>query len=135
MKVQDFMNKDVIACTPNEKLTTILNKLRLFRISGMPVSEGRVIKGIISEKDILKKIQGMTNDLCTNLEEAQNQTELVVADVMTRDVVTVTPAENIDTVVNLMMKRKINRIPVVVDGKIVGIVTRGDIISALAESG
>ncbi len=135
MKVQDFMNKDVIVCAPNEKLTTILNKLRLFRISGMPVSEGRIIKGIISEKDILKKIQGMTNDLSTSLEEAQNTTELVVADVMTRDVVTVAPAENIDTVVNLMMKRKINRIPVVVDGKIVGIVTRGDIISALAESG
>ncbi len=133
MKVHDFMNKNVIVCNPNEKITAILNKLRLFRISGMPVSEGKVIRGIISEKDILAKIQGMTDGGSISLDDALKRTDLVVADVMTRDVVSVGPAENIDTVVNLMMKRKINRIPVVVDGKIVGIVTRGDIIRALAE--
>ncbi len=135
MKVQDFMNRKVIACNPREKITTVLNKLRLFRISGMPVSEGKFIKGIISEKDILNKIQAMTNDGAVSLEEAFKGTDSLVSDVMTRDVVTVAPADTIDTVVNLMTKRNINRVPVVVEGRIVGIVARGDIISALAEWG
>jgi CBS domain-containing protein len=135
MKVHDFMNRNVIACNPKEKITIILNKLRLFRISGMPVSDGKSIKGIISEKDILNKIQEITKETSVNLEQALKKADFPVGDVMTRDVVTVAPADSIDTVVNLMIKRKINRIPVVVEGKIVGIVTRGDIISALAELG
>lgn len=135
MKVHDFMNRKVITCHPHEKITNILNKLRLFHISGMPVREGNTIKGIISEKDVLNKIQAMTEDGSMGLEEAIEKADLVVGDVMVRDVVTVAPADTIDTVVNLMMKRNIKRIPVVVEGKIVGIVARGDIIRALAESG
>ncbi len=135
MKVHDVMNRNVIACNPKEKITTILNKLRLFRISGMPVSEGKLIKGIISEKDILNKIQEITKETSVNLEQSLEKADFPVSDIMTRDVVTVAPADSIDSVVKLMIKRKINRIPVVVEGKIVGIVTRGDVISALAELG
>ncbi|NIQ38896.1 MAG: CBS domain-containing protein [Proteobacteria bacterium] len=135
MKVHDVMNRNVIACNPKEKITTILNKLRLFRISGMPVSDGKSIKGIISEKDILNKIQEITKETSVNLEQSLEKADFPVSDIMTRDVVTVAPADSIDSVVKLMIKRKINRIPVVVEGKIVGIVTRGDVISALAELG
>lgn len=135
MKVHDFMNRKVITCHPHEKIANILNKLRLFHISGMPVREGNAIKGIVSEKDILNRIQAMTEDGSIGLEEAIKRADLLVGDVMVRDVVTVAPADAIDTVVNLMIKRNIKRIPVVVEGRIVGIVARGDIIRALAESG
>lgn len=135
MKVHDFMNRKVITCSPHEKITTILNKLRLFHISAMPVREGEIIRGIISEKDILNKIQTMMEDGSMSLEKALKRADFLVGDVMTRDVVTVAPADRIDIVVNLMLKRNINRIPVVVEGKIVGIVARGDIIRALAELG
>ena len=123
MKVVELMNKNVITCHPSEKLNTILNKLELFKIAGMPVlDKGRLI-GIISQSDILKGIKtGSIGDLS-------------VADVMTTHVITVSPTESAILVAKLMIEKHINRIPIVDNDKVVGIVTRGDIIKAVAECG
>jgi CBS domain-containing protein len=123
MKVVELMNKNVITCHPSEKLNTILNKLELFKIAGMPVVDKGKLVGIISQSDILKGIKsGSIGDLS-------------VADVMTAHVITVPPTESAILVAKLMIEKHINRIPIVDNDKVVGIVTRGDIIKAVAECG
>jgi CBS domain-containing protein len=120
MKVLDIMNRNVITCYPHEKLPVVMNKLELFHITGMPVVEKGLLVGIISLTDILKAVRiGSVQDV-------------LVEDVMTRDVVTVLATDSAIGVAKIMVDRGINRLPVVENQKVVGIVTRGDMIKAVA---
>ncbi len=123
MKVVELMNKDVVTCHPSEMVSTIINKFELFGITGMPVVEKGKIVGIVSQSDILKKLKG------------GSVAEMTVKDVMVADVVTAAPTESVVAVARLMIDNKINRVPIVDSDRVVGIVTRGDIIKAVAECG
>jgi len=118
MKVAEVMNKDVVTCHPSEKLTVIINKFELFHIAGMPVIEKGNLVGIICQTDILRVAkEGPIQDF-------------IVKDVMTKDVVAVSPTDSAVHVAKLMIEKKVNRIPVVENLKVVGIVTRYDLIRA-----
>lgn len=118
MKVAEVMNKDVVTCHPSEKLTVIINKFELFHIAGMPVIEKGNLVGIICQTDILRVAkEGPIQDF-------------VVKDVMTKDVVSISPTDSAVHVAKLMIEKKVNRIPVVENLKVVGIVTRYDLIRA-----
>jgi CBS domain-containing protein len=123
MKVVELMNRNIVTCHPSEALTTIINKFELFNIAGMPVVEKGKIIGIICQSDILKKLK----------EGALP--ELVVKDAMVREVITAPPTESVVTIARLMIEKNINRVPIVENDRVVGIVTRGDIIKAVAECG
>ncbi|MCX8021988.1 MAG: CBS domain-containing protein [Syntrophorhabdaceae bacterium] len=125
MKVIELMNKNVISCHPTEPLTVIINKFELFNITGMPVVEKGQLVGIICQSDILKKIK----------EEEVSLKELMVKDVMSRNVITTLPTESVVEVAKIMIEKQINRVPVVENNKVVGIVTRTDIVRAVAECG
>jgi CBS domain-containing protein len=123
MKVVELMNKNVVSCHPSEILTVIVNKFELFNIAGMPVVEKGKLVGIVCQSDILRKLK----------EERVTLNELTVKDVMVKDVITVPPAESVFSVAKIMVEKKVNRIPIVEKEAVVGIVTRGDIIRAVAE--
>jgi CBS domain-containing protein len=120
MKVLDIMNKNVITCYPHEKLPVIINKLELFHITGMPVVEKGLLVGIICLTDILKAVRTGTVQ------------DALVEDVMNRDVITVLATDSAIGVAKIMVEKGINRLPVVENQKVVGIVTRGDMIRAVA---
>lgn len=123
MKVMEIMNKDVITCHPSEPLSVIINKFELFNIAGMPVVEKGKLVGIICQSDILKRVK------------SENFQNLTVKDVMVTDVICASPLESVINVAKIMVEKGVNRVPIVEDEKIVGIVTRGDIIKAVAECG
>lgn len=123
MKVVELMNRNVATCHPDEKLSVIVNKFELFNIAGMPVVEKGKLVGIICQSDILKGLKNSTMQ------------DLTVKDVMVTDVVFVSPTESVVTVARIMVEKHINRIPIVENDTVVGIVTRGDIIKAVAECG
>jgi len=123
MKVVELMNKNVVACHPSEKLTVILNKFELFNIAGMPVVDKGKLVGIICQSDILRGLKtGAIEDL-------------IVKDVMVKNVIVASPTESVVDVARIMIEKHVNRVPIVEKGTIVGIVTRGDIIKAVAECG
>jgi len=125
MKVVELMNKNVVTCHPSETLTVIVNKFELFNIAGMPVVEKGRLSGIICQSDILRKVK----------EGGKTLNELTVRDAMVANVITAPPAESVFRIAKIMVEKHVNRIPIVENDTVVGIVTRGDIIKAVAECG
>ncbi len=136
MKVCEVMNKDVITCAPTESLWDIINKLQMFNIGGLPVTEKKKkLVGIITAKDILgyiarsKPVVGIVSD-----SEVDKLKQAKVEEVMKRDVFFVSPTDSVIDVARAMTEKGFNRVPVVERGKVVGIVAREDILKAIVEN-
>lgn len=147
MNVGDIMTQPVISVRPAEGIANIVRLMLDRRISGMPVIDdaGRLV-GIVTEGDLLRRTEtGTTRHRPRWLEFMLSPGRLAdeyvhthgrrVDEVMTRDVVTVTEATSLDTVVTLMEQRRIKRVPVVRDGKVIGIVSRANLLHALVALG
>ncbi|MFM0504814.1 CBS domain-containing protein [Paraburkholderia caffeinilytica] len=144
MHASDVMTSNVISVTPD---MTVREVARIFvdnRISGAPVvdSDGR-IAGMISESDLLRRSEIGTDertrtswlDLWSVSHEARDyiKTHAVkVRDVMTPGVVSVQPETPLGEVAGILETRRIKRVPVIKDGKLVGIVSRANLVQALA---
>ena len=132
MKVNQVMNKKVITCHPDEQVAGILNKLRLLKISGMPVVVKGKLVGLLSRTDIVNYLSiepGEQRDAAF-----VERYGAIVKEIMITEVVTVDPSFTIEEAAKRMVEHDINLLPVVEGEKVVGIVTRGDIIKVLAES-
>jgi CBS domain-containing protein len=141
MKASDIMTSKVVTVRPDADLATLARLLLDNKISAAPVvDEEDHLIGIISEDDLLGLPPAQSlrawwlrlfDDEAVCLEELANARHLRVGDVMTRHVVAVLDQAPIDLVVGLMHRRKLKRVPVIRDGKLVGIVSRGDLLDAL----
>jgi CBS domain-containing protein len=141
MKVRDLMQSDVRTTTPEVSLKDVARTLVENRISGMPVcdGEGKVV-GVISEGDILFKERGRPEQRSAPLgwlldggsrTDLKKATARTVGDAMTAPAVTIRPSSSATAAARLMIEQGVNRLPVVVqDGRIVGIVTRADLVRA-----
>lgn len=148
MLVKDVMTKDVQTVRPDEKVDKVARLLVDNRISGVPVvDENHHVVGIITEKDLMIKatelkvpfyltlfdsIIFLENPIRFN-NDLKKYTATYVKEAMTDKVVTVSEDFPISEVVPLMQKKQINRVPVVRHGKLVGIITRNDILKAIVE--
>jgi CBS domain-containing protein len=115
-------------------------------ISGVPVVEvNGAVLGVVSEADLLVKEQGADAIRHRPLarfrgESAESRSQLVklqavtAADAMTAPAITITPARSIHDAAAIMTSRKVNRLPVVDDGQLVGIVSRSDLVRAYVRS-
>jgi len=140
--VKDIMTKDVITVHAHDDLEDVLRLLADNRISGIPVidDENRPV-GLISESDILSRIgmrKGHTfKDVMRHIlgeplpgRRGGNRPE----DIMSSPVITTGPDENVSEVAKILDERKIKRLPVVDgEGKVIGIVSRGDIVRAIGK--
>ena len=133
MKVHEIMNRSVITCYPHESLSTLMNKFKLFKISGMPVAEKRRLEGMITLKDIYGYFPPPEEMCGEDAAVLREKLATPVKEIMTKEVISCPPATPVDEVARLMVDHRVNRLPVVDRGKIIGIVTRWDIIKALAE--
>jgi CBS domain-containing protein len=116
------------------------------RISGVPVVDGESrLVGILSETDLLHRAETGTEKrrkwwLSALIDDDQLAREYAAAharraeDIMTKQVVTVDPDADLAFVADLLDRRKLKRVPVVKDGRVVGIITRGDMVRALVMS-
>ncbi len=151
MQAKDIMTTPVITVTKDDTLSTVAVKLEEYNISGMPVvdDEGRVI-GIISEFDLIKISEELdvkfgrylftslspttSLDRITHLCRALSSISTTrVSEIMTRDVVTVESDVSLEKISQLITKRRINRLPVVEEGKLVGIITRNNLLKGLVD--
>ena len=144
MKAADVMISNVITVTPDSDVVEVAKTLLSNRISGAPVIDksGRLV-GIVSEGDLLRRAEMGTErhrswwlQLLTSKEalaqEFLQSHSRKVGDVMTRGVVTVAPDTPLSDVATTLEKHGIKRVPVVKDSKLVGIVSRANLLQALA---
>lgn len=120
-KIGQYMDTVVPTLGPETQIMNAVDFLLRHRVTGAPVvdSDGSLM-GIITETDLLK--------LVTEGIQAQPPTDATVAEYMSTDVVTVPPTVDIYYVAGIFLKRKFRRLPVVEGGRIVGAITRFDLL-------
>lgn len=136
MLVKEVMASPVFTIpddTPFSKIVKILLKRKVSGVS--VVNKNKKLVGVISEKDLLYKLFPSEKEFYKNIEyyknfkkielEATKIKKLKAKNVMTKDVVTVSPEDHVLVACSLMVINNIRRLPVVDNGKLVGIVTTG----------
>jgi CBS domain-containing protein len=118
MQVRDVMSTRLIAVRPDEPLKELARALVRNRIGGVPVTgpEGRVL-GIVSESDLQPTKEG-----------APPRPLRTAADVMTRPVITLTEDDTITQAARVLQRHRVKRAPVLRQGVLVGMITRGDLL-------
>ena len=119
MLVKDAMNKRVIAIKPNTTVREAARIMTKYRIGSLLVMENEKLLGIVTELDILWKV----------VAENRNPETTLVNEIMSKEVITVKPNQTLEDAAQLMVEKKIKKLPVVEDDKIVGIITATDLIS------
>lgn len=109
----------VISVRPTETIETFAHRLRMAKIGAMVVlGEGGTLEGIISERDV---VHGLA-------EHGGQCLGMTVADLMTRRVVTCTPEDNIARIARLMTENRIRHLPVADGGRVIAMVSLGDVV-------
>lgn len=143
MKAQDVMTTEVITVSPDTGVTDIARQLVENRISAVPVVDGAgKLLGIVSEGDLMRRAESGTERhhswwlaLLAGPEERTREYVkthgLHARDVMTKDVVTTTENATLEEVAASLEKHKVKRLPVLRDGKVVGVVSRANLLHGL----
>jgi len=150
--VRDVMERDVVTLRVDETLTSAAEKFSAQKVSGAPVvdEEGRLV-GLLSEQDILKCLKttqrqvrmvypsisalGVAFQEYTTVRELKEAyadiAHLRVGEAMTTDLFKLAPDVSLAEAIQIFIQHRINRIPIVDGGRLVGVLTRGNVIREL----
>ncbi len=144
VRIADVMTRDVVSVTPDTPLKDVAALLVDRGISGLPVCDGDgTVVGVLSEADLLVKQGGSperSGGLFTWLVDAAAAPDLAklrahsAGDAMTAPAVTVEADSPVSEAARTMVSLGVNRLPVVEDGRLVGIVTRADLVRLFTRS-
>ena len=148
LTVRDVMETDVPAVYPSDSVERVLEVLREHELPGVPViNEGERCVGIITEEDLI--LSGENEDLhlphyfqlfggfvfverFSHFEDRLRKAVAATAeDLMTHEPVTIEPGATVEKAARVIAQRKHNRLPVIEHGRLVGVVTRLDVLEAL----
>jgi CBS domain-containing protein len=138
MKVRHVMTETVFTVTPDTPLKAVATRMLEYGISGMPVVDGERVLGVISETDILFKERvapdrkGLVDWLVHYAEDPPlaKLEARTAGEAMTTPAVTIAPERTVADAAALLLDLRIDRLPVIEGGELVGIVTRADLIRA-----
>ncbi|HEY3154092.1 MAG TPA: CBS domain-containing protein [Candidatus Binatia bacterium] len=126
MKVVDIMTKDPLTVIPSETIAQADELMAVNKIRQLPVVKGHELIGIITDRDIRSFLSG---SLISAPEAREKALHTKIGDVMTRDLLTLSPDDELREAIELLINEKVGGIPIV-DGAegIVGIVTYVDVL-------
>ena len=90
-------------------------------VGSLLVMEGDELKGIVTERDYARKV----------IIKGRSSESTPVADIMTTELVTASPTQSVNDCMTLMSERRIRHLPVVVDGRVAGMISIGDLVQAI----
>lgn len=154
IKVKDAMERNVIKFRADDKISDVAQQLRDNKISGAPIVDDNLkVIGIVSEGDIMRLLEvhsprlnlilpspldvielpiRMKYEMDEIAEDMNRAASVLIGEIMTKKVYTIKEKNDISDAAHFMDTHSVNRLPVVDDeGKLIGIVTRGDLISVL----
>ena len=114
--VRDVMSTDVQYCTPLDNMYEVAVKMREFNVGAIPIVDHGRLVGMITDRDLV--VRGIAE---------KHPGSTAVTEVMSRELVTVSPDDSVQKAADLMARHQIRRLLVVADGRLVGIVALGDL--------
>lgn len=121
MQVRDLMNPGVVSIAPGESAALAARLMSRHNVGSLPVcGEDGHLRGIVTDRDVVTR--------CIAAEEDPAQTS--VRDIMTRNCTVAAPEDDLREAARLMSARQVRRLPVVDGGKLVGMVSLGDLATA-----
>ena len=146
LKAKDIMTKEVIVVTPATTIEELARTLMKHRISGAPVvDEAGNVRGIVTENDLISKNSRLHIPTVWRLFDAyiplgtsrlENEIKRVAAltvdEICSKNVITADEESSVEYVATLMTEKKIHLLPVLREGKMVGIIGKRDLIKGVA---
>lgn len=123
MKIDEILRtkgREVVTIAPSRSVLEAVRVLVVRNIGSLVVADGQTPTGIITERDILRLAARVGGEL----------ESIPVRSAMTRDMVTATPDDGLEEMMDVMTARKIRHLPVLDDGALVGIISIGDLVNA-----
>jgi len=117
--VRDVMSKDVRVVRPDTSVKEVVATMNKFDIGSIIVVQGERPVGIITERDILRRL----------VEPCLAPETLTARQIMTSPVLTIDETASIEEVAKLMAKKRVKRLPVMNNGKLIGVITYTDIVT------
>ncbi len=123
LKAKDIMTRPVVSARKRASARDVAMQLLCGLYSGMPVTDEKgKIEGVITELDLLKAVK-----------EGKELVRVTAEDIMTKDVTSVDVEDSVDKVLEVLMDKRFIRVPVVQEGKLVGVVSRCDVLRCMIE--
>lgn len=143
MKAGEIMTREVVSVSPDTPVTDVARLMIDHGISGVPVIDRGKIVGIVTENDLLRRVELGSQRTRPRWLEFLTSSDTLVAeyiksrgrtarDVMTPNVITVPPDTAVAAIADILESRHIKRVPVVDGDKMVGIISRANLVQALA---
>lgn len=134
-KVGDHMSSPVITLTLNDQYLHAVRVMQSRRIRHLPIVEQGKLVGIISDRDMRRAIGGLP----ILVEDARGEahrphTQIVMADIMSKEVVTINPPATLAEAADTLVTNKFGSLPVVQDSALVGIITESDLLRHFLDS-
>ena len=145
---RDIMTTEVLTVSPETSISDLSKTLENRKIGGLPVvdKDGRLV-GVITQSDLVERARDLELPPAINildlhiylqipshlLQRVEKMLGTTVGDCMTRDPVTVAPDTPVSQIAALMAKQKVHTIPVLKEGKIVGVIGKMDLVRAMAQ--
>ena len=127
MKVSDILQakgRNIYSVTGEVTVYEAVKIMGEKNIGALVVMEAEALKGIISERDYARKI----------VLKGKSSRETLVKDIMTEQVITVASEDHIERCMELMSAKHIRHLPIVDNGKIIGMISIGDVVNAIIDS-
>ena len=125
LKAKDIMQSSLITAKEDTPVIETINILGQNKITGLPVVDDDMnLLGLVSEKDIMSIAYHVLSDVIGNAMDSKK-----IGDIMTEDVVSFRLDDNLADICQCFMNKPFRRVPVLDNGKLVGIISRKDIIS------
>lgn len=119
----DAKGRMIWSTAPTASVFEALQQMAEHNVGALIVMEGKGVAGIFSERDYARKVVLM----------GRSSREMKVSDIMSTQVITVTPAQSIEECMKLMTDHRIRHLPVVEEGSVAGLVSIGDIVRSIIE--
>ncbi len=117
----DSKGSDIISIAMNASVLDAIKLMAEKAIGSLLIMDGSALKGIVTERDYARKV----------IIKGRSSKSTEVSEIMTTDVYTASPGETVNHCMALMTKYKIRHLPVVDDGRVVGLISIGDLVEAI----
>jgi CBS domain-containing protein len=131
MTLRDIMSPTVETASPDETVLDARNRFREGGFRHLPIVEGEQLLGVVSDRDVLRAA-GPSLGLTTYDEDAGPDVDRTLREIMSRYMITADPTMSVQEAADTMLRNDVSALPVLDEGRLVGIVTTADVLRMAA---